>query len=179
MAPEILYTTLQWRHVSGMASEIIENLTVCSSNCSTNSKENITALHYRPFVRGYHWRPVDPHNEPVMRIAFRCHDVIMEIWIFCCWVGRFRTLMAMLTGSQPQANSTTSLLVWLFMVFNGPIKRAMIGHWPFAVQQPPIMHQFGSSSTIIIEICDPFQYKDVVVPVQEIPLWCKAHLLNF
>ena len=38
----------------------------------------IQALHYRPFVSGFHRWPVEsPHKGPVMRKVFPCHDIIM------------------------------------------------------------------------------------------------------
>ena len=45
-----------------------------------NNKENIKATHHWPFVRGIHRSPVDsPHKGPVMRRAFLCNDVIIDL----------------------------------------------------------------------------------------------------
>ena len=68
-----------------MGSHIAGNLVVCSTACSANTKENIMAPHYWPYIRWIHcWWVESPHKEQMIRRAFRCHysDVIMTAMAF-------------------------------------------------------------------------------------------------
>ena len=62
-------SSLEWRHICSMTSQIIGSSSVCSA-ASSNIKENIEALHCWPFVRG----PIGP----VMRKTFLCYDTAMS-----------------------------------------------------------------------------------------------------
>ena len=53
-----LHESVLWRYMSVMESQITSHTTVLST-ADANIKENITAPHYCPFVRGNHrWIPI-------------------------------------------------------------------------------------------------------------------------
>ena len=67
----------QWRVKNAMISQITRNLTVCLTDCSYNSKRDITVLDYCPFLKGIHQWPMDfPYADNNGKV-FSCEDIIM------------------------------------------------------------------------------------------------------
>ena len=67
-------TTLQWRHMNAMGSQITSNSIVWLTVIQANLKEDIKAPKCWPFVRGIHWRTVDsPHN---WSLTWKCFNVM-------------------------------------------------------------------------------------------------------
>ena len=62
---------LYWRHMDVTMSQFYAIL-----HRLLNTKENITAPHYWPFVKGF------PHEGPVMRKLCLCHDVSLCYFVF-------------------------------------------------------------------------------------------------
>ena len=85
---ENAFKRVEWRcHKSVMASEVINNSTVCSTGVFDVHKKKIKIPHHWPFVRAIHRSPVDsPHKGPVMRKCFTCHDVIMYLNVSICYL---------------------------------------------------------------------------------------------
>ena len=76
----VRYSTVQWCHMSVMASKIISNWTVCSTAYQAYDKENIKVLWYWPFVKESISKLGIPHTKgQQMQTAFPCHDVT-EKW---------------------------------------------------------------------------------------------------
>ena len=70
--------TLQWCEMNCKVSQITCTWLCVQLIVQANSKENIKALYYWPFVIWIHQWLVDPHHkEPVMWKTFACHDVNM------------------------------------------------------------------------------------------------------
>ena len=72
--------TLQWHHMSAVASQITGISTVCSSICSGADQRKHQSSVSLAFMRGIHWWPVDyPHRRPVTQKMFPFQDSIMNL----------------------------------------------------------------------------------------------------
>ena len=73
------HPTLQWRHLSVMASQTIGNsITRCQHVVQTDNKEAVKIPFYCLFMRGIQeWLVDSSHEEPVKRKGLPHHDVII------------------------------------------------------------------------------------------------------
>ena len=71
-----------WDHKSLMVFQFTSTLTVCSTACAGQQKREQKIVHYWPFVWGIHRLLVNsPHKGPVMKRAFTCHDLTLNLEI--------------------------------------------------------------------------------------------------
>ena len=105
------------------AFQITGNLTVCSTACSANNKENVKAPCYWSIVRGIHWSLVDsPHKETVIQCF---HDIIMKRHLFVFWTVEH------IMPNYDETNTTlpthsTDYSMWLFRIHQWKVERQFL-----------------------------------------------------